>query len=147
MIESGRYANLRLKDKENLAGECLNTLAIQPWGNYGKNMKLKTKLEKVIKEYIKLFETKQGCEFEFAVGDDYLCELFFGDYSFNIREIIHDLESKAPVGLIYQWRDDCLDAYYDEKIDYTINYYSYTKGLRYGQNLKRNEPSKPIEKA
>lgn len=110
-------------------------------------MKLKTKLEKVIKEYIKLFETKQGCAFEFAVGDDYLGDIFFGDYSFNIREIIHDLESKAPVGLIHQWRDDCTAAYYDKNIDYRINYYSYTKGLRYGQNLKRNEPSKPVQEA
>ena len=47
------------------------------------------------------------------------------DFYFNFQDIVWDINSKQPKGAIVDWYYDNLDI--PKK---SINYYSYTKGLR-----------------
>jgi hypothetical protein len=55
------------------------------------------------------------------VGGIVLCS----DFYFNLHDIILDINSEQPKGQIIDWYYENLDS--PEK---TINYYSYTKGIR-----------------
>ena len=46
------------------------------------------------------------------------------DFFFNFQDIVWDINSKQPKGLIVEWYYDSVD-----NIEKSINYYSYTKGL------------------
>jgi hypothetical protein len=88
--------------------------------------KIQKEYEKVVNEYIKLFAEKQGIEFFGWVGDIVGGIADFGDvYIFNFQDIVWDINSEQPTGLILQWNYDCIE---NEK---AINYFSYTKGLRH----------------
>jgi len=96
--------------------------------------KLKHNYIKACMAYVKKFSDKQELEFEDFLGlEDYDCSVAqFGDYYFNLSDIIYDIETNQPAGLIMQWQDDSID--YNMNIDTfgdTINYKSYSKGLRY----------------
>mgnify|MGYP003097006436 CR=1 FL=1 len=43
-------------------------------------MKIREKLDDILKEYIRLFEEKHEVFFDYAVGDDLMGLLGFGDY-------------------------------------------------------------------
>lgn len=88
---------------------------------------MRKKLDEILKKYIKLFEKKHSLNFEFAVNDDLLDVISFGSvYFFSIDDIIFDIDTNQPKGLIIQWLEESLE--YKDKI---INYKSYSKGLRY----------------
>lgn len=91
-------------------------------------MKLRTKLDKILKEYIAAFEKKHDCEFDFAVQDnlmDVIC-FDFSDY-FSMFDIVYDIDNDLPKGLIFEWAEANLDN--QEKG--IINLHSYAKGLRH----------------
>ena len=73
-------------------------------------MKLRDKLDNILKEYIRLFEEKHEAFFEFAVGDDLMGLLCFGDYLFAIHDIVYDIDNDLPKNLIFQWQDDSFDS-------------------------------------
>ena len=81
----------------------------------------------ICNDYIELFSEKQNLEFDGWVANDAGgIAGFITQYFFNLHDIIHDIESKAPVGLILHWQDDNLE----NKPNY-INYPSYRAGLRH----------------
>jgi hypothetical protein len=86
---------------------------------------LKTQYENVCNEYIKKFCKKQEMEFEGWVGDSVGGVACCNDFFFNFQDIVWDINSKQVKGTIVNW-------YYEnlEFIEKSINYYSYTKGLR-----------------
>ena len=89
--------------------------------------KLKENYEKAVNAYIDEFCKKQGCYLEYWVSDDIGGIACFGDYAFfNFDEIRHDIDTKQPVGLIFDWIYDSVDN--ENK---TINYKSYCMGLRF----------------
>ncbi len=88
--------------------------------------KLKKQYEEVCHEYIKKFCKKQGFEFDRWIGKDIGGISVFGDYCFTLADIIWDINSNQPKGLILQWQNDCI-----ESPTKSINYYSYSKGLRF----------------
>lgn len=89
---------------------------------------MRKKLNKILKKYIKKFEKKHDCYFEHAVSDDLMGVICFGDVLFfNINDIIYDIDTKQPKGLIIDWLYDSINQ------DKYINFYSYSKGLRYEQ--------------
>lgn len=93
---------------------------------------MRRKLNKILKKYIKKFEKKHGLTFEFSVSDDLMDVICFGDVLFfSINDIVYDIDTKQPEGLIIDW---LYDSMYQDKY---INFYSYSKGLRYEQIKNR----------
>ena len=94
--------------------------------------------EKICNKVIQEFCKKQELKFDYWIADEIGNIAAFGDYFFNMNEIIFDLKSNQPKGLIMQWQDDMVE-YFDTR-DLTepnpINYNSYAMGLRYGEIRK-----------
>jgi hypothetical protein len=91
---------------------------------------LRQELDKVLNKYIKKFEKAHGVELEFAVCDDLMGVLCFGDHFFNMSDIVYDVDNKLPVGLIFEWQDAGIRAHFNGNKE-TISLHSYAKGLRY----------------
>jgi hypothetical protein len=88
---------------------------------------LKKLYETVINEYIQKFCNKQELELEHWVGNDIGSIACFGDmFFFSFRDIVYDINSKQPKGLIIKWIYESID-----NEEFTINYFSYSKGLRF----------------
>lgn len=92
-------------------------------------MNLKTKYERICNEYIKVFSEKQGLVFDGWIGNQVggVAE-FIEEYFFNLSDIVYDINSEQPKGLILHWQDDYVENAPNGR---NINYYSYSKGLRY----------------
>jgi hypothetical protein len=104
--------------------------------------KLKAHYEYVCAEYVFKFCNKQGLEFDGWVGDDVGGVAACGDYFFNLSDIVLDINNKCRKGLILDWQNDSVEAHMGNPSAESINYYSYSKGLRY-EDLK---PAAPPEK-
>jgi hypothetical protein len=91
--------------------------------------KLRIALNASIMRYIKAFEKKQNCVFEFAVSDDLLGIIYIADYYLSINDIIYDIDKDLPQGLIFEWYWSGLEAY--EKSGQSMKLDSYATGLRF----------------
>jgi len=92
-------------------------------------MTLKDRYEKICNEYIKIFSDKQDIQFdEWMGGIVGGVAGFISEYYFNFSDIVYDINSDQPKGLILRWQDDYLENVPNGR---NINYYSYSKGLRY----------------
>ena len=89
---------------------------------------LKQQYELVCNGYVKKFCEKQDMEFEGWVGDITGGVACCNDFYFKFQDIVWDINSKQPKGAIVNWYYENLEI--PEK---SINYYSYTKGLRVSQ--------------
>ena len=88
---------------------------------------LQQRYEAICKEYIRLFCDKQGLSFSYWLGTVIGgAVVFSGDYCFNFGDIVYDIDTDQPGGLIMNWMDDGIEN--DKK---SLNYYAYSKGLRY----------------
>lgn len=86
----------------------------------------------VCNEYIRRFCQKQDIEFDGWVGNNVGgIASFISQYFFNIDDIILDIHTQQPVGLILNWQNDGIDYNMPNKTTQYINYKSYTMGLRY----------------
>lgn len=91
-----------------------------------KNMEdLRKVYEKVCNDYLDFFCKKQEIIFEGWVSDQVGGIAFFGECFFSFPDIVWDVNSNQPKGLIVDWYHENLEL--PEK---SINYFSYTKGLR-----------------
>jgi hypothetical protein len=91
-------------------------------------MNLQKRYEKICNEYIQLFVEKHGYEFDGWIGNEVGgIASFIDQYFFSFGDIIFDINNNCEVGLIFHWQDDTID----HKDECMINYYSYSKGLRY----------------
>lgn len=90
-----------------------------------KTSKLKEKYESACNEYLEKFCKKQGMDNKGWVANDIGGIAECSDFYFSLHDIILDINSKQPKGQIIDWYYENL--YPTEK---TINYYSYTKGLK-----------------
>jgi len=77
-------------------------------------------------DYIETFCRKQGLTFEYWVPDQVGQVAVCVDFYFNFHDIVWDVDSGQPEGLIIKWYDECLT---NQKK--TINYPSYSKGMRF----------------
>lgn len=96
--------------------------------------KLKAKYEATCMEWVQLFCEKQDLEFSYWVADEVggiAC--FIDEYFFNMSDIILDLNSNQPKGLILRWQDDDINYHQSTGNSPNINYRAYTMGLRYDQ--------------
>jgi hypothetical protein len=91
--------------------------------------KLKNKYESIVNEIIEIFCKKHECYLEFWVSDNIGGIACFGDVSyFHFSDIYYDVITEQPKNLIFNWRYDSIE--YNE-LGKTINYDSYSRGLRY----------------
>lgn len=79
--------------------------------------------ENVCNELAKDFCRKQDLIFDGWVGNQIGGIAYCSDFFFNMNDIVLDLKTDQPKGNIIDW-------YYSNTEEYTINYYSHTKGLR-----------------
>ena len=93
-------------------------------------MKIREKLDDILKEYIRLFEEKHEVFCDCAVGDDLTGLLGFGDYLFTTRDIIYDIDNDLPKKLIFECQDDTFDCIINPQ-HAKINLQSYARGLRF----------------
>lgn len=92
------------------------------------NQEIREAYEKACNEYVKKFAQKQGIEFEFWVSDrvgETAC--FSSHHAFNMPELIYDIDSNQPKGLIMEWHEKSLENQGEK----WINYFSYCLGFRY----------------
>ena len=98
-------------------------------------MRLRDKLDNILKEYINLFEEKHEVFFDYAVGDDLTGLLCFGEYLFDVRDIIYDIDNNLPKNLIFRWQDDSFDSLKNPQRR-KMNFQTYARGLRF-ENLNK----------
>lgn len=91
---------------------------------------LKQNFEKACVDYIEYFCKKQDMYFEFWVADEVGGVACFGDYFFNLTDIILDIESEQPAELILDWQNEISGQDPANGKSVFINYRSYIKGLR-----------------
>jgi len=89
-------------------------------------MKLRKQLDTVLKTYIKTFEKKYKLSFDYAVNDDLMNILAFGDYFVNIQDVIIDIDSDSNEFI--NWYNVILEkSYLNEP---TCNYQNWINGFR-----------------
>jgi hypothetical protein len=102
--------------------------------------KLKAKYEATCMEWVELFCEKQKIEFSYWGSNEVggiAC--FIDEYFFNLSDIILDLTTNQPKGLILRWQNDGIAYNFSTGKSPNINYKSYTMGLRYAEFI---EPQK-----
>ena len=107
-----------------------------------KLQELKKQYEFACNEYVKKFCNKQQIDFDGWISDEVGgVALFSCQYSFNFSDILLDINTKQPKGLILDWQTDGVEFNMSNKFDEYINYKSYSMGLRYEQlkNLKNEQ--------
>ena len=103
---------------------------------------LKKQYYSACKEYVYKFCIKQDMEFMGWVGDEIGGIALCNDFFFNFNDIVLDINTHQPIGAIISW-------YYDnlEYSKYSLNYYSYTKGLRVRELAKEDSEREKISKS
>ena len=92
-------------------------------------MKLKTKYEKIVNEYLRIFIEKQGFDAEncYWIGDKIGEMLSVNEqYYFSFNDIRFDVDNNVKERLIFRWQDESLDNYFKKK-KYKVNYENYLK--------------------
>lgn len=93
-------------------------------------MRLRDKLDNILKEYIRLFEEKHEVFFDYAIRDDLMGVLCFGEYLFAVGDVIYDIDNDLSKNLIFQWQDDSFDSLKNPQ-HAKMNFQSYARGLRF----------------
>ena len=89
-------------------------------------MTLKDRYKSICEEYANMFLQKQDFSEYYWIGDQIGGVVDFNEaYSFNFGDIVYDIDTNQPKGLIMEWQDSCLEH------DNLINYTSYCMGLRH----------------
>lgn len=99
---------------------------------------LRKEWEEILMAYIRKFEKKHDVKLQYAVDDNIMGVLNFGDaYFFDAADVVYDIDHNLPKGLILQWAEDSID---DSKnpARQTINLLSYAMGLRF-EDLQKNK--------
>ena len=92
-------------------------------------MKLKTKYEKIVEQYLITFVEKQELDIEncYWVADRVGEVLSVNEqYYFCFNDIRFDIDNDIKPGTILEWQDESLDNYFKKK-KYKINYENYIK--------------------
>ena len=92
-------------------------------------MKLKTKYNKIVEQYLLAFVEKQELDIEncYWVADRVGEMLSVNEqYYFCLDEIRFDVDNNIKAGAILEWQNESLDNY-SKKKKYKINYENYIK--------------------
>lgn len=90
-------------------------------------------------QYVEYFCKKQEIDFDGWIADEIGGIASFSEqYFFNISDIVLDIDTEQPVGLILDWQSDGVDEHFNNENSQLINYKSYTMGLRYEHIKQQN---------
>ena len=92
-------------------------------------MKLKTKYNKIVEQYLIAFVKKQDLDIEncYWVADRVGEILSVNEqYHFSFDDIRFDVDNNVKEGLILKWQDESIDNYFKKK-KYKVNYENYLK--------------------
>ena len=92
-------------------------------------MKLKTKYEKIVEQYLIAFVEKQELDIEncYWVADRVGEILSVNEqYYFSFNDIRFDVDNNVKERLIFRWQDESLDNHF-KKRKYKVNYENYLK--------------------
>ena len=92
-------------------------------------MKLKTKYNKIVEQYLIAFVEKQDLDIEdcYWIGDKVGEILSVNEqYYFSFDDIRFDVDNDVKESLIFRWHDESLDNYFKKK-KYKVNYENYLK--------------------
>ena len=92
-------------------------------------MKLKTKYNKIVEQYLIAFVKKQDLDIEncYWVADRVGEILSVNEqYYFNFDDIRFDVDNNVEAGAILKWQNESLDNYFKKK-KYKVNYENYLK--------------------
>jgi len=139
-IGAGCGNSIEFDNYNELNGKFMSTEEYKQLNNYdGSNLNdlnldelrqmLKLKYENICNEYIAQFCKKQLFDYEDAswVGDVVGGIVQVSDFYFNFSDIVWDVNSNQDPNVIIDWYNDSIENLKEK----SINYYSYTKGLRY----------------
>ena len=87
-------------------------------------MKLKTKYEKIVEQYLIAFVEKQELDIEncYCVADGIGEILSVNEqYYFNFNDIRFDVDNNVKAGLIFKWQNECIEN------NLKVNYENYLK--------------------
>ena len=87
-------------------------------------MKLKTKYEKIVEQYLIAFVEKQELDIDncYWIADRIGEILSVNEqYYFNFNDIRFDVDNNMKDGLIFRWQDECIEN------NLKINYENYIK--------------------
>lgn len=91
---------------------------------------LKQQYERVIDEYVRVFENKHDVKLDFWVGDDKTIPACFGySYFFEPSDIMFDVNNNLPKGMPFDWVDHYLEFGKFEKRSISLK--EYSEGMRY----------------
>ncbi|MGL4855194.1 MAG: hypothetical protein ACRC37_08100 [Lentisphaeria bacterium] len=91
--------------------------------------KLSKEYKRVCEDYVKIFCNKQDMDFDGWAADVVGEVAWCNDFYFNFSDIVLDVNTWQPKGLIVEW-------YYSLNDDFKPNYSSYTLGFRKRNNYK-----------
>ena len=97
--------------------------------NYTYKMKLKTKYEKIVNEYLRIFVEKQDLDIDNCCWvADRVGEILSVNeqYFFSFNDIRFDVDNNVKERLIFRWQDECIDNHFKKK-KYKVNYENYIK--------------------
>ena len=92
-------------------------------------MKLKTKYEKIVEQYLLAFVEKQELDIEncYWVADRVGEILSVNEqYYFHFNDIRFDIDNNIKEGIILEWQNESIDNHFKKK-KYKINYENYLK--------------------
>lgn len=90
-----------------------------------------TQYENACNKILKAFAKKQGLEDYGWIGNEIGSTVQFGDdYFFYVREMIIDLKTNQPKGLILKWQEESTKFNWHRGDKLYISYEAYTKGSR-----------------
>lgn len=76
------------------------------------NNHLRKEWEEILMGYIRKFEKKHDVKLQYAVDDDIMGILNFGDaYFFDATDVVYDIDHNLPKEMILDWYNDTIDYY------------------------------------
>lgn len=76
------------------------------------NNHLRKEWEEILMGYIRKFEKKHDVKLQYAVDDDIMGVLNFGDaYFFDATDVVYDIDHNLPKEMILDWYNDTIDYY------------------------------------
>ena len=74
------------------------------------NNRLREELEEILMRYIRKFEKKHDVQLQYAVDDDIMGVLNFGDaYFFDATDVVYGIDHNLPKEMVLDWYNDTID--------------------------------------
>lgn len=102
-------------------------------------IELKKQYEEVCRKIVFEFENKQDVKFSHWHRGSMIIAMFLDNKSMPLQEIIYDLETEQPKGLVFKWYDEYTTAlFYNNYYPY-VTFKKYVKKIKYAPELPKND--------